>query len=701
MFFLTPSFMRKMMALGVVTGLAVSLGSATLQLQLGDVESSAELTARISSEVVAISLNHDKNLVDPDNLDLLKTLAQRIGSLDGVEYAAVAVNGRISFHTGVRHGWAVQQLVLPGISAGDPPVTLEVQTVRKHSGDHVALFLKLWWPEALKAGFIILILLAGQYLFGGLQLTSLAGQIRRRKTITQQREPFSLPAGHVDDDLQVVVDCLNVFQDKALEAAAVLAKNESQLLLFFDTTVEAIIGVDKSGTCTFANDALLALLRLQGYKEVIGSSLEELFILDVPGETSGSENTLALRKSIEEGRSFQYEDIAIVCNRGLRCRVSLRCYPVLADGHAGGSIIFLNDNRERMRLLHDRMLLSEAIRQIPMMIVIADDEGKITYVNHYTEIISGFSADEITRMKPMEFGNHFMKDDKQRAQINRTLQAGKAWEGMIETHGVKGQKLNLYAIISPIIDGRGKHVSSVALFREVSYELMLQNELINTKKMEALGRLMSSFAYEFGNPLFGIRSVIRDIAQRPQLKEDDKKLLELAHQECERMRRLVREFQQQYHQRASESQANVAVLVTEVLQTLEPLMHRYNVRYEVNLSVECFNVTIKKNSFSEALYNVVLNGIEAMADAGGILKIDNTLDELFLILRICDQGKGIDREFHELIFEPFFSTKTLVEGAGLGLSVAFGLLKSLGGKITFVSDVGRGSEFFLHIPLEK
>jgi signal transduction histidine kinase len=130
-----------------------------------------------------------------------------------------------------------------------------------------------------------------------------------------------------------------------------------------------------------------------------------------------------------------------------------------------------------------------------------------------------------------------------------------------------------------------------------------------------------------------------------------------------------------------------------------PLMAENKVTCTLALAEETGGILGNTGKLSLVLRNIIVNALEAMANRGGVVRITSALSGEFLVISIGDSGGGIKKEHEELIFEPFFSTKTEVEGAGLGLSVAYGTMKSLGGTITFVSEEGKGTVFEIHFPL--
>jgi PAS domain S-box-containing protein len=532
-------------------------------------------------------------------------------------------------------------------------------------------------------------------------LESLAEQIRHLdfskpfSPLTLERERV-----HKQDELEQVVCGLNAMQERASKAYESLAKIKKRLLLFFDSTEEAIFGVDRDGVCSFANDACLALLGLDGYEKIVGRELQDVFV------HSGSENDNEfnengiISQTMNRRGVLRCEDGSIEISDGRNLQVSLRSFPVFDGRKVSGAIVFMNDNSETRQLRRERELLSEVVRQVPVLILIADSDNLIQFVNPGVEQLTGYSQQELVGRSLLEINAIFADGDASLSDIIASLQNGRKWEGIIETRSKLDIPLTLYSVVSPVFDTNGKVVNTISVSREISYELGLQNELVNAKKMEAVGRLSASFAHEFGNPLFGVRSVIKDICDRIEFSEEDRHLLGLAQDECERMREMVREFRQVYRDSTrGEEMLSIDRVIKSILVDVSPFMKTGMVDCSLQLAEDIGGVVVSKNKISLVLRNIVMNAIECTGAAGGEIQITSRLDDGYLVVTIEDDGPGIKTDHRELIFEPFFTTKPEVEGAGLGLSIASGIIKSLGGTITFVSKESGGAVFEVHIPV--
>jgi len=204
-----------------------------------------------------------------------------------------------------------------------------------------------------------------------------------------------------------------------------------------------------------------------------------------------------------------------------------------------------NDMQERACSAYsENKLLSQAVDHAPLVIVIASGENLIQYVNIEAERLTGYSRSELLGKNISVFAGLAESTKEIMKEIEYEIKQGKKWEGVIESRAKSGKTLNCFSIVSPVLDSEKKLVNTIFISREIFSEADLQKELIHTGKVETIARLSSGFAHEFGNPLFGVRSVITDFCSRDNLTEDDKKLLTLANEECERMRVMLKEFRQ-------------------------------------------------------------------------------------------------------------------------------------------------------------
>jgi signal transduction histidine kinase len=256
---------------------------------------------------------------------------------------------------------------------------------------------------------------------------------------------------------------------------------------------------------------------------------------------------------------------------------------------------------------------------------------------------------------------------------------------------------------------RYKYVTSdieiVQIFNKIVMHLnqyVEQEQEGKKQKMDALGRLSASFAHEFGNPLMGVRSVLKDIGDRISMDDSDRRLLKLAYQECERMKTLIRDFQRfQRDSSTSRELHDVHDILENVLVFYAKRIAENNIELQKDYGKNIPEIFMRRDQITQVFVNLINNSFDAMAEHGGVLKISTRVDSEGLDINISDTGIGIADENHELIFGPFFTTKADVEGVGLGLYVSYGIVSSHGGEIKVVSKTGKGASFTVRLPRKE
>lgn len=224
-------------------------------------------------------------------------------------------------------------------------------------------------------------------------------------------------------------------------------------------------------------------------------------------------------------------------------------------------------------------------------------------------------------------------------------------------------------------------------------------QLLHAEKLSALGKLAASISHEFNNPVFGIKMVLEDISEQPELKEKQKKSLSLAIKECRRISRLTKNLQVFYRPSSGlVTDVDIHQILEEVLQMCGKKLMLNDIKLTLDFAKEMPKIPIVEDQIKQVFLNIVTNAEEAMAKTAGNLTIQTRAkdDKVYIIFK--DNGHGILSENIGKIFEPFFSTKGDVTGIGLGLSVSYGIIKKHKGKILVESVPNIGSSFTIELP---
>ncbi|QDS99718.1 Blue-light-activated protein [Adhaeretor mobilis] len=280
-------------------------------------------------------------------------------------------------------------------------------------------------------------------------------------------------------------------------------------------------------------------------------------------------------------------------------------------------------------------------------------------------------------------------------------------------HRISGEAelLNVYSVAANKAKS-GKSLGRVWVFHDLTQRHRLEQTLLQSQKMEAVGRLAGGVAHDFNNMLTGISGNValtkRKVSERSWDVSD---YLEAAEQGLSRAAVLVKEllgFSRQSTMQVKSGSANdvIATLLGLVERTLDP-----KIKLETELHSQLHLAQFDPIKLEQVLLNLVMNACDALLPTGGLIRISTANVETsehegdptraFVEITVSDSGSGIPPDVIENIFEPFFSTKQHGEGTGLGLATSQGVIRQLGGWIDCDSKPGHGTEFRIYLPLAE
>ncbi len=384
-----------------------------------------------------------------------------------------------------------------------------------------------------------------------------------------------------------------------------------------------------------------------------------------------------------------------------------------ADGTVFKLEIF-RDMTERKRLEDERSQLLQAIDQSSETIVITDKDGTIKYTNPAFEKISGYTCEEAIGQNPRILKSG-QQDDLFYAELWHTLAGGEVWRGRFIN---KKKDETLYiedATISPVYNTSGEVVNYIAVKRDITHEVELEEQLRQKYKMEAIGVLAGGMAHNFNNNL----AIILGNVELSQLKlppdSEVAALLKNAKIAILRSRDLIQQILT-YSSKGAYNKTSIQLpeIVDETLKLLQSTIpSTIKVRRTVSMSSRDITIHGDSSQIQEILVNLCNNAMYAM-DEEGDLTISLEMVDLkqkdipaqyqclpgcYSKLSVQDNGSGMSRETVGKIFDPFFTTKGVDEGTGVGLSTVQGIVDQHGGLIKVKSTLGEGTSFELYFPI--
>lgn len=233
----------------------------------------------------------------------------------------------------------------------------------------------------------------------------------------------------------------------------------------------------------------------------------------------------------------------------------------------------------------------------------------------------------------------------------------------------------------------------------------LEEQVIHSEKLAALGRLAAGVAHEIGNPLTSI-STFSQLLREMATDDFSKNSLDIINSHIQRITEIVRQmsaFSRPAAPNVKYLQLNDVVNASLDLMRLDKRM-KSNIEIAVNTDPELPKTLIDDGQISQVFINIILNALDAMHEGGRLSvstragKDDRGRDSIFV--EFTDTGVGIPKEDTGRIFDPFFTTKEAGKGTGLGLAISYNIVKRFKGDIKVESEPGRGSSFTVILPVE-
>ncbi|MBW1849887.1 MAG: PAS domain S-box protein [Deltaproteobacteria bacterium] len=464
----------------------------------------------------------------------------------------------------------------------------------------------------------------------------------------------------------------------------------------------------KEGRFINANQALLDMM---GYE-----NKEEFFQIDIERDLySRPEDRKKFQEMIErDGQVINYE-VDFRHRDGRDIPVLLTAL-VRYDQH--GNVLGYEginvDQSERkkmeneLREAHD--FVNEIIRSSPNTILATDLDGNIIIWNRAAEKTLGYKAEDVVGK---------IKIDKIQAEgmareITKMIRSEKyGGVGMLRAYPmvyvrqdggvVEG---NLSAAL--IHDGMGKEVAYVSIFVDLEERLSMerrlrqtQEQLLQSEKLAAMGRLTSQVAHEINNPLYGIMNTFELLKTEIPPQNKRRKILDMALSETVRLSDMLRKMLSFSKPDEEERQVtDISAVVDEILLLHEKQLREHSIKIVSTFAEDLEKAYASRNQLRQVFLNIISNARDAMPD-GGTLTVGTKMvnDQIHTIIK--DTGMGIRPGSLDKIFDAFFTTKDKVKGVGLGLSVCHGFIKDHGGDIKVESEYGSGTTFNVILPAYK
>lgn len=372
---------------------------------------------------------------------------------------------------------------------------------------------------------------------------------------------------------------------------------------------------------------------------------------------------------------------------------------LLRSGQSKYWVLFVRDVTEEKRKELDLLRFSNVIHNTINPIQITDANGMMVYVNPAFEKVSGYSSSELIGKNPK-----ILQSGKQSkefwAGVWKHIISGKVWVGRIENRRKDGSPFFVELVISPIVDLHGKIAGYLGAHRDITEQIILEQQLVRSQRMESIGTLAAGIAHEVGNPLTAISSLVQ-VIQRTSSDEFTKEKLELINSQVNRIARIIRELVD--FSRPSThvvKPTNLNRVIKEALNIVQYGKKVKDITFSLDLDEKLPEIAAVPDQIVQVFINILMNAVDALGGRSGVITVCSRIDEHNVEVMVQDTGKGIEPSELEKIFEPFYTTKATGQGTGLGLWVSYGIVKSFGGDVFVESIPEKGSTFTISFPLK-
>jgi len=368
------------------------------------------------------------------------------------------------------------------------------------------------------------------------------------------------------------------------------------------------------------------------------------------------------------------------------------------------------------RLEESQRLLASAVEQSKESIVITDAQldfpgPKIIFANPAFTKMTGYEASEVMGMTPRILQGP-RTDRTVIKRLRQTLEQGGTFEGETINYRKDRKEFDTEWQIGPIRNPEGKITHFVAIQHDVTERKRIETLLFQAQKMETVGKLAGGVAHEFNSILTAIigqsELLVEELPPHGRLGNSAREIRLAADRAATLTRQLLAYGRKQILQPAVLDLNRVLADMTGTLQHL--LGRDVDVRFVPQPGLK--RVRIDPDQMNQVIISIAMNASDAMPNGGKFtLETANmTLDEDYVrpfpglkpggyvMLAMTDTGVGMTAETKPRIFEPFFSTKGVGQGTGLGLATCYGIIKQSEGHLSVYSEVARGATFRVYLP---
>lgn len=484
----------------------------------------------------------------------------------------------------------------------------------------------------------------------------------------------------------------------------VLRESEQRFRSIFDNAADGMLLIDVESKKFYAGNKVMC--------QMLGCDPEDINNLGI-NDIHSQEHLPYVIKQFEKQAKKQFAlagDIPVKRQNGSVFYADINSFPITLAGKTY-LMGFFRDITERKKAEEEIRRLTSAVDQSIDGIVIGDLELKLVYVNDAYARMHGYLPEEMIGMPVTKLHSDKQMDEFE-GGMNRLKTHG-SWEGEIEHTKKDGTCFSTYMSATLLKNGDGKPTGILAVARDITESKHKEKELdtyrekmVRAEQLASLGTLSASFAHELTQPLMAIRLSIENLLEDLGTISCPATVMEALKNNVDEVTNaisIVDRFRNFARTSSVDivSEINLKVVAEKIVRLFDKTARRAQVTLRLKGMDRLPTVYWNERDIEQLFFALVQNAMQA-ADGkeNSKLVISGTARDKHILLRFSDNCGGIAPENLNRIFQPFFTTKPPGEGTGLGLCIVQRIASQAGGRVRVESKLGKGSTFFVTLPIE-
>jgi two-component system NtrC family sensor kinase len=520
----------------------------------------------------------------------------------------------------------------------------------------------------------------------------------------KETEVCIAPTQSEDGRIKTYAYIRDITERKKFEKA--LRESEEKYRNLFERVRHGLYISAKGGYFVDCNQAMWGLL---GYRDK-----EEFLKIDIARDLYVNPNDRETFMALVEKEGFVKDfEVEWKKNNGEKITVLLASSAKKDEkgtiiGYEGLNIDITDRKKMERELKEANDFLRNLIESSVDGIIVTDMKGDILIFNKGAENLLGYTSEEVVEKMNIRsiYQPGVAKEVMDKLRSPDFGGVGKLTSFPIFHKRKNGELIEGDLSASIIYDEKGNEIASVGIFKDLRERLRIERELqkmqealLQSEKLAAMGRLTSQIAHELNNPIYGIMNTLELLKTEIPPESKRRRILELSLSEIQRLSEMLRNMLS-FSKPEEEKRRPVKIddLIEGILLVMEKQMRESNIQVETSFDPDIPEIMASTNQMRQVMLNLFKNAKEAMPK-GGTLFVRTSKEDNRILIHIRDTGIGIPEEIRGKIFEAFFTTKQKVKGVGLGLSVCYGIIKDHGGDIKVESQEGKGTTFAVSLPI--